>query len=318
VSDRNGKIGPGEKSGGGESNVVILRAFLANLGIAIAKFVAAAMTGSSAMLTEGVHSLIDTTNQALLWLGEKRAAKPPDKLHPMGYGREQYFWSVIVAMLIFGLGAGVSLYEGFEAISHPEETRQSLVAFGVLAFALALEGWSLRTAWREFDARRRDGESLRKGIRNTKDTTTLVVLLEDSAAVIGVVIAAAGIGLELLTGNAMWDGVASLGIGGVLSFVAVTLLRESKDLLIGEAADPELVAAIRQRVERGENVEYVEEVITIHLAPERVVAVVCADFCDDLAVGDLERTIAAMEENLREQYPVLERVYLRPVGAEPA
>lgn len=318
MSDASRKITPGEKSGGGESKTVILRAFLANLGIAVAKFVAAAMTGSSAMLTEGVHSVIDTTNQALLWLGEKRAGRPPDRLHPLGYGRELYFWSVIVAMLIFGLGAGVSFYEGYAALSHPEKTSRPLIAFGVLAIAFALEGWSLRTAWREFDARRRKGESVREGIRSTKDTTTLIVLLEDSAAVTGVVIAAAGIALELLTGNAVWDGIASLGIGALLSFVAVTLLRESKGLLIGEAADPELVAAIRERVERAENVEYVEEVITIHMAPERVVAVVCADFCDDMPVGDLERTIAGLEAGLRERYPVLERVYLRPVGPEPA
>ena len=314
---------PGEHLALGEvpkddaSSTVILRAFLANLGIAAAKFGAAFVTGSAAMLTEGVHSLVDTTNEALLWLGQKRAGKPPDRLHPMGYGRELYFWSVIVAMLIFGLGAGISVYEGYTAIAHPEETRQPLIAFGVLAVAFALEGWSLRTAYREFDARRAPGEGLWEGIRHSKDTTSLIVLLEDSAAVTGILIAAAGIGLELVTGNPLWDGVASCAIGALLAAVAITLLRETKGLLIGEAADPKLVAAIRRRVEETQAVDYVDEVITIHLAPDRVVAVVCADFQDDLDVGALERLVERLEHKLRADFTVLERVYLRPIGAEP-
>lgn len=308
---------PGQLSDSGESGAVILRAFLANLGIAIAKFVAAALTGSSAMLTEAIHSLVDTANEVLLWVGEKRARKPANALHPIGYGRELYFWSVIVAMLIFLIGAGVSAYEGYEAVVHPRPTTEPLVAFGVLAVAFALEAWSWRAAWQAFDARRERGESVKQGIRNTKDTTTLIVLLEDSAAVAGIVIAAAGIGLELVTGDAVWDGVASLVIAGLLAAVAITLLREAHHLLIGEAANPRLVAAIRREVEKAPDVEYVDEVLTIHLAPERVVAIVSADFCDDMAVGHLERVVETLEECLRAEYPVLERVYLRPVGAAP-
>ena len=306
-----------EGAGGAEREPrgVILRAFLANLGIAAAKLAAAVVTGSSAMLTEGVHSLIDTTNQALLWLGEKRAGKPPDALHPMGYGRELYFWSVVVAMLIFGLGAGVSVYEGYEALSHPEQTRQPIIAFAVLLVAFLLESWSLRSAWRAFSEQREAGEGLRAGIRNTKDTTSLIVMLEDSAAVIGVVLAALGIGLELITGNPMWDGVASLAIGGLLAAVAITLLRESKDLLIGEAANPRLVEAIRTRVEATHDVERVEDVVTIHLAPNRVVAIISADFRDAMAVGDLERLTDELEHSLQDEFTLLQRVYIRPVGA---
>lgn len=307
----------GSKAEEGGSGKVIFRAFLANLGIAAAKFAAALMTGSSAMLTEGIHSLVDTSNQGLLWLGEKRSSKPADTLHPLGYGRELYFWSVIVAMLIFGLGSGVSFYEGYAAIAHPEATRKPLIAFGVLLVAFLLEGWSLRTAWHEFDARRGAKESVAEGIHNTKDTTSLIVLLEDSAAVLGVVIAAVGIGIELLTGDAMWDGVASIAIGVLLAFVAVTLLRESKGLLIGESADPELVEAIRHRVAASEGVDWVDEVLTIHLAPERVVAVISADFANDMAVGKLEQLVERLEADLRSRYAVLERVYLRPVESHP-
>ena len=307
----------GAVSKGGESNTVILRAFLANVGIAFAKFIAAAMSGSSAMLTEGVHSLVDSINQVLLWWGKKRAGRKPDTLHPLGYGRELYFWSVVVAMTIFGAGAGVSGYEGYAQISAPEPTTRPLIAYGVLAVAICLEGWSLRTAYREFDQGRHDGESLWEGIRTTKDTTTLVVLLEDSAAVVGILIAAAGIGLELLTGNAIWDGVASICIGALLATVAFLLMREAKNLLIGESADPKLVAAIRARVENVEEVDRVEDVTTIHLAPERVTAVISADFRDDMAVGRLERLVAQLERELRSRYPVLERIYIRPVGVEP-
>ena len=317
MARRRERLALGEVPDESKSNTVILRAFIANIGIAVAKFAAAALTGSAAMLTEGVHSLVDTTNEALLWLGGKRAGKPPDRLHPMGYGRELYFWSVIVAMLIFGLGAGISAYEGYTAITHPEETRQPLIAFGVLGVAFALEGWSLRTAYREFDARRAAGEGLWEGIRHSKDTTSLIVLLEDSAAVTGILIAAAGIGLELITGNAVWDGVASCAIGVLLAAVATTLLRETKGLLIGEAADPQLVAAIRREVENARGVEYVDEVITIHLAPDRVVAVVCADFRDAMDVGALEQLVKRLEDDLRADFSVLERVYLRPIGTEP-
>ena len=297
-----------------ESTGVILRALIANLGIAAAKLIAAAMTGSSAMLTEGVHSLIDSCNQMLLWYGEKRAAKPPDALHPMGYQRELYFWSVVVAMLIFGLGAGFSAYEGVVHINHPEPTRQPIIAFGVLAVAFALEGWSLRAAYRSFNAQRNAGDSFWQGIRDTKDTATLVVLLEDSAAVSGVLVAAVGIGLELATGNAVWDGIASLGIAALLAFVAITLLREAKGLLIGESADPKVVKAIRSEVITAQGVVAVEDVMTIHLAPRHVVVIVDVNYANNLRVVEMERLIGSLETRLRATFPTIDRIYLRPVG----
>ena len=304
------------QDGDGESVAVILRALIANVGIGIAKFVAAFMTGSSAMLTEGIHSMVDSINEVLLWVGQKRSKKPADALHPLGYGRELYFWSLLVAILIFAVGSGVSIYEGVTHFAHPEPTREPLIAFAVLAVALMLEGWSLHSAWRKFDKHRSKGESFWQGIRNTKDTTTLVVLMEDSAAVTGVLIAGLGIGLELLTGNAQWDGVASIGIGILLGFVSITLLRESKDLLIGESADPELVGMIRERIERADGVATVEEVLTVHMAPERVVAIVSVDFEDTMTVGDLEQLVARLESEARREFALLETIYLRPIEAD--
>lgn len=298
----------------GQSTGVILRAFLANLGIAVAKFVAAIITGSSAMLTEGIHSLVDTANQVMLWVGEKRSKRPPDELHPLGYGPELYFWSFIVAILIFSLGAGISIYEGVVHIRHPVETRQPLVAFGVLATAFLLEGWSWRAAYRAFQAGRGPNENLWRAIRNTKDTTSLVVLLEDSAAVLGVVVAAIGIGIELLTGDPRWDGVASIGIGLLLAFVAVTLLREAKGLLIGEAANPALVAAIRRRIDRVDGVIRVEDVLTVHLAPDRVIGIVSVDFANDMEVRRLEELVERIEDDIQSKFAVLEKLYLRPIG----
>lgn len=306
---------------GTDSAQVILRAFAANLGIAMAKMIAAVITGSSAMLTEGVHSLIDSINQVLLWVGEKRAARPADDVHPMGYGRELYFWSVVVAILIFGLGAGFSAYEGAVHIVTPEPTRQPLIAYAVLLVALLLEGWSLHAAYRAFERQRSEGSSFWDAIRNTKDTTSLVVLLEDSAAVCGVLVAAAGIGLELLTGNAVWDGIASLGISAVLAFVAITLLREAKGLLIGESADPHLVAALRTAASEAQGVTGVEDVLTIHLGPNQVVAVIDVNYANDLQVAEMERLIARLEQHLCRRFAAIERIYLRPVGgglADPA
>ena len=298
---------------GKETTGVILRAFTANIGIAVAKFVAAFITGSSAMLTEGVHSLVDSVNQLLLWHGGRRAAKPADDLHPLGYGRELYFWSFVVAMLVFALGAGISLYEGVTHIAHPEPTTSPLVAFGVLAVAFALESWSLKAALAQFNAARGD-KGVIEAIRDTKDTTTLIVLLEDSAAVAGLVIAAAGIGLELATGNAAWDGVASVMIGLVLAGVSVTLLNEAKDLLIGESADPRLVEQLRRVALEREGIERIDEVLTIHLSPDEVVCTISADFRDSLSAGRVEQITREIENAIAAQFPQVTRVYLRPFG----
>ncbi|MDG6078874.1 cation transporter [Erythrobacter litoralis] len=295
----------------------MLRAFLANLGIAIAKFVAAAITGSSAMLTEGVHSLVDTLNEVLLWYGRKRSRRPADGLHPLGYGRELYFWTVIVGVMIFGVGAGVSFYEGIEHIRHPVQTTQPLVAFGVLGVALLLESWSLVKAVEEFQ-RTRKSQSLRKAIHDIKDIPTLAVLLEDSAAVIGILIAAAGIGLELWFDDPVYDGIASILIGVLLAGVAVVLLRESKHLLIGESADPDLVKAIRDLAFAEGRIERIGEVIALQLSPDTVIAVVSVDFDDTLTAHEVERLSAHLETRIASELPDVERAFVRAAGGAAA
>src|SRR5437868_11395502 len=214
------------------STRTLLVALAANLGLAASKLVAAVITGSSAMLTEGVHSVVDSTNQLLLMWGRRQARKPPDKYHPLGYGREIYFWSFVVAVLVFALGAGVSIYEGILHIMHPEPAVSPLVAYVVLAVAFVLEGWSTVAAFREF--RQSKGElGWFAAIRLSKDPPTFIVLLENGAAMAGILAAAVGLGLSLITGNPFFDGAASVVIGLILSVTALLLAHESKELLIG-------------------------------------------------------------------------------------
>lgn len=293
-----------------ESTKVLVIALAANLGIAAAKFAAAAITGSSAMLTEGVHSLVDSTNQVLLMYGQKRAAKPADARHPGGYGRELYFWSFVVALLVFALGAGVSIYEGILHFLEPEPAVSPLIAYGVLAVAFVLEGWSTLAAFREFNRARGDLGWWR-ALVSTKDSPTVIVLLENGAAMAGLTIAAAGIALSRWTGDPRIDGAASVLIGVMLALVALFLAREAKGLLIGEAADPALIADIRTAVSR-EGIMGVGEIITIHNAPDQIVVAVNADFDDRLSAADVERIVEAIERDLRAAHPQIYRVYVRP------
>ncbi|MGB7656642.1 MAG: cation diffusion facilitator family transporter [Novosphingobium sp.] len=293
------------------SNRTILTALGANMGIAVAKFVAAAITGSSAMLTEGVHSMVDSTNQLLLLYGRKRANKPADAIHPFGYGRELYFWSFVVAILVFALGAGISVYEGVLHVLDPEPAVSPLIAFVVLAIAFALEGWSTLAALKDFNAARRG--SIWQEIRQTKDATTLVILLENTGALVGLVLAAIGLGLSLVTGNPMWDGLASVMIGVVLGVLALLLIYEAKGLLIGEAADPELVANIRSCAEAHKEIVTVHDVMTVHSSPTMVTVIISADFDDTITARDLERTVRDIEVQVAQRYPVVARVYVRPL-----
>ena len=288
----------------------ILIALGANVGIAIAKFAAAALTGSSAMLTEGVHSLVDSTNQVLLLYGRRRAARPADALHPFGYGRELYFWSFVVAIMVFALGAGVSVYEGVLHILHPEAANNPLIAFTVLGIAAGLEGWSTIAALADFNAAREG--SIWQEIRSTKDAPTLVLLLENSGALVGLVLAAAGLALSLITANPFWDGLASVLIGLVLGVLAVLLLYEAKGLLIGESADPKIVAAIGRCAAAHEGVVSVHEVLTLHSSPEMVTVIISADFDDSISARAVEAIVADIERQVAEAFPIVARVYVRP------
>lgn len=294
-----------------ESRLILFAALAANFGIAIAKFVAATITGSSAMLTEGFHSVVDSLNQLLLLYGQKRASRPPDDRHPLGYGRELYFWSFVVAILIFSTGAGLSIYEGIVHISDPEPIRSPMINYIVLGVSLLLEGTSWGIAVREFGAAKGD-HGWWEAIRRSKDPPGFIVLFEDSAAMFGLFVAAVGITLSLLTGDPRWDGVASVVIGLALAGVALALARESKDLLIGEAADPALEAAVRAAVTRRPEVTGVNDIVTIHIGPRNIFLGLAVDFEDEVPVGRVEAMIAETETELRERWPSIRAIYIKP------
>ena len=299
------------------SKLVVYAALAGNLTIAAIKFVAAALTGSSAMLSEGVHSLVDTGNEGLLLLGLARAGKPPDETHPLGYGRELYFWSFVVAILIFAVGAGVAFYEGVEHILKPEPIRSPKVAFGVLAASFVFEGLSWRVAWKEFRAKS-DGRGVWAAFRHSKDPPTFMVLFEDSAALAGLVVAAIGTGLALLTGDPRYDGAASIVIAAILAVVAALLARESKALLIGERADPALSAAILELARAQDTVTGANGVATVQLAPDQVVVTLSLDFDDHRTAGDVERAVAALETKIRAAHPEVSALFVKPQSAREA
>ena len=300
-----------ERDGG---RLVLLAALGANLGIAAAKFVAAALSGSAAMLTEGFHSTVDSINQLLMLYGRRAAARPADEAHPFGYGRELYFWSFVVAILIFATGAGLSIYEGVRHILHPAALEDATLTYAVLGVSLVLEGGSFWTAVREF-AREKGSAGWRQALRRSKDPTTFIVLFEDTAAMFGLAVAAAGVFLAHATGNPVWDGTASIVIGAALAGVAFVLARQSKRLLIGEPANPALVRAIRAALVARPEVTGVQEVHTIHLAPEVVYVSTSVDFEDQVAVGEIERAIAELEAELRGAWPMIAAIYVKPKAA---
>jgi cation diffusion facilitator family transporter len=299
-----------ESESGWRGNIVLYGALAANVGIAVAKFVAAGFSGSSSMLTEGVHSLVDSGNQLLLLYGQKRSNRPPDRKHPFGYGREIYFWSFVVAILIFAGGAGVSIFEGVQHIRDPEPLRDPLVNYVVLGVAFAFEGGSWLIAVREFNRIRRG--SWWHAVRASKDPAGFTVLFEDSAALVGLACAAAGVWASQALRDPRIDGAASIAIGCVLAAVAVLLAREAKGLLIGESADPALVDQIRELLDRRGEIMSVNHVRTIHSAPESVFVAVSADFDDELTLGAGEQLIEDIERELKDVLPQLSSIYIRP------
>lgn len=293
------------------SKLVVYAALAGNLAIAVVKFGAAAFTGSSSMLTEGIHSLVDTTNQVLLLYGMKRSRQPADAIHPYGYGRELYFWSFVVALLIFAGGASASIYEGIAHIRDPEPIRSPLVNFAVLGVSAVFEGGSFLVAFREFN-RTRGNASWWQEVRRSKDPSTFVTMFEDSAALAGIAIAALFIGLAVAFDRPELDGVGSIVIGCLLAVVAGFLARESKGLLIGERADPLLGAAIRKIAAEATGVCTVNEVTTLHLAPDQVIVNLSLDFDDHLTTGAIEDAVAAIESRARALYPQVRSVFIRP------
>jgi len=294
------------------SNRTLVIALLANLGIAASKFVAAVITGSSAMLTEGVHSVVDSTNQLLLMWGRRQAKKPADKYHPLGYGRELYFWSFVVAVLVFSLGAGVSIYEGIIHIAEPEHAVSPYIAYGVLLVAFFLEGWSTMEAFKEFRAAKGSLGWI-EAIRRSKDPPAFIVLLENGAAMAGIVAAAVGVLLAQLTGDPFYDGAASVVIGVILGVTAFVLAYESKGLLIGEAADPDLVRALRELACNKEGIVGVGHVLTVHSSPDQITAMLNVDFRDTITAGEVERIVCEVEDEAHERWPQVRRLFIRPM-----
>jgi cation diffusion facilitator family transporter len=294
-----------------ESRPAIIAALIGNGLIAVTKGIAAAITGSSAMLSEAVHSLVDCGNEVLLLYGQHRSSRPADEVHPFGYGRELYFWCFVVALMIFALGAGISIYEGVIHIRHPEAIIKPYINFIVLGLAFVFESVSWFVAWRGFQRVRGDG-SIWHVVRASKDPTMFMVLFEDTAALIGIVIAAVGTGLAVAYEAPWIDGSASILIGLVLAAVAGVLARESKNLLIGERADPILQEAIREAADREACVRSVRRVLTTHMAPDQVIATMDVEFDDRLTIPDVEKLIGRIEGGLRDRHPELSRVFIRP------
>ena len=293
------------------SRTAVIAALIGNVLIALTKAVAAAISGSSAMLSEAIHSSVDSGNEILLLYGQHRAKKPPDRLHPWGYGRELYFWSFVVALLIFALGAGVSIYEGVQHIEHPEPMSRPLVNYIVYAASAVFEGTSWWFGWSAFQRVRGD-KALFAAVHASKDPPSFMVLFEDSAALIGLVIASIATALSVHLNKPWVDGLGSIGIGLVLAVVAILLARESKDLLIGERARPELSRSIEEIAERQPGVTAVEGILTSQLGPDQVIANVGLDFDDQLRTRDIERIIGHLETELRKKHPDLFRVFVRP------
>jgi len=296
------------------SKKVIYAALVGNALIAVIKFIASTVTGSSAMLSEGIHSLVDTGNQVLLLVGIKRSKRPPGPDFPYGHGKEVYFWSFVVAILIFAVGAGISIYEGIKHLLHPAQLENPTINYIVLGLAMLFEGIAWSVALKEF---RKVKGSLGyfEAVKRGKDPTMFVVLFEDSAAMLGLVAAFAGILLSQLTGIVQFDAIASIIIGLILGGTAVWLAVETQSLLIGESASHDVVEGVRRLASECACVEHVNEVLTMHMGPEYILVNISMDFRDEMLVGQLEREIAAMDRAIKTTYPEVRRIFIEAEAA---
>lgn len=292
-----------------ESRKVIIAALIGNSLIAATKFAAGAVTGSSAMLSEGIHSVVDTGNQGLLLLGLARSKRPANVDHPFGHGKEIYFWSFVVAILLFALGAGVSIYEGVRHILAPQPITSPTINYIVLGLAMIFEAGAWYVALREFKRAKGDLGYF-EAVQQGKDPTLFVVLFEDSAAMLGLVVAFAGILAGQLTDNPYFDGAASIVIGLILGGTAAWLAYETKSLLIGESAGRDTVEGIREIVRATTGVTHVNEVLTMHMGPEYILVNISANFADDLSAAEIERSIALLDKYIKDAYPFIKRVFI--------
>jgi cation diffusion facilitator family transporter len=300
-----------------ESTRVINAALLGNLLVALTKVVAALITGSSAMMSESVHSIVDTGNEVLLLYGLRKAARPPDADHPFGHGRELYFWSFIVALVIFTLGAVASVYQGVLHIRAPVTITHPAVNYVVLGLALVFEGGAWRVAFKHFRATKGDVGYL-EAVRRSKDPTTFIVLAEDTGAILGIFIALAGTVAAEVLHRPVFDGMASIGIGVVMGVIAVVVARETKGLLIGEPARSELVSSICAMARAQPGIERSNGLFTVHIGPRQVVAALSVDFTDTLSALEVERIIATLEDRVRAAHPEVVSLLIKPQKPERA
>jgi cation diffusion facilitator family transporter len=291
-----------------EAKTAVVAAIFGNLAIAITKFFAAAFSGSSAMLSEAIHSLVDTGNGALILLGIRKSRKPPDIEHPFGHGRELYFWTLMVGVFIFGVGGGMSLYEGITHLSHATPIENAKLNYIVLGVSAVFEGTSWFYGWKAFSKERR-GRGILQVIHSTKDPTSFSVLLEDSAALLGLVIAMLGIFLSQALNQPYFDGGASIVIGLLLCAIAVVMVYESKGLLIGEGVDRQTLKDLRKIVEEDRDVAHVQHLHTIYQSPDTVLLVIELRFNDSISAVDVRAAVRRIEADIQKGYPEIKYVF---------
>lgn len=292
-----------------ESPVAVYGALLANLVIALAKFAAAAITGSSAMLSEAIHSVVDTGNEIFLLVGIHKSKKPPDELHPFGHGKEIYFYSLVVAVLIFGIGGGMSFYEGIKHMSSPAEIRDPVWNYIVIAIAFISESISFSIALREF-LKEKGNVSFFSALVTSKNPVNYTVLLEDAAAIIGLIIALLGIYLGHALNNPYLDALASLLIGAVLTVVAFFLAFESKQLLIGESAGRQVVKKIKEITNSDPAVQNTDKVLTMHIGPDEVLLNMEIQFNKEVLLADLPEIISRLEDKITSRFPEVHQIFI--------
>jgi cation diffusion facilitator family transporter len=292
-----------------ESRRAVIAAIVGNLAIAVVKFIAASITGSSAMISEGIHSLVDTGNGGLLFHGLNRGARPADEHHPFGHGGEVYFWSLIVAVSIFGIGGGMSMYEGITHIQHPSPLESPVINYVVLALAAFFETLSFRVAWRAFRETRGDRRTL-EAIHHGKDPSLFTVLFEDTAALLGLAVAFAGVFLSHRLNAPVLDGAASVVIGVILIVAALWLAYESRSLLVGEAADPAMIADLRAIALADPAVTGLGAVLTRYLGPEEVLLNIEIRFTPGLVAEEIHAAVHRIEETIAVSYPEVSRTFI--------
>lgn len=297
------------------SKIAIYTALGANLCIATVKFIAASLTGSSAMISEGIHSTVDSGNSLLLLLGIKRSKKPADAGHPFGHGKEIYFWALIVAILVFSLGGGMSLYEGISHLQHPTELRDPFWNYIVLGASMVFEGASLIYTIRQFN-KSRGKLGFWKELSMSKDPGLFAVIYEESAAIAGLIIAFAGVFLGHYFNNPVYDAIASMLIGAVLIWVAITMVKESKGLLVGESASSATVKGIYEIVNNEEKVKTLYYPLTMHLAPNEILLALDVEFSKDISVDELFTTVTHLEDRIKKAFPSVKKIYIEAKNFE--